>query len=83
MSNNEMSSETFMVTADELKSFALGMLENPIKEEYLTINQVCEMLGVVPSTLWRWNQSGYLKRIKVGKSARYRKSDINNLLSNQ
>lgn len=45
-----------------------------------TIKQVSEMLSVDKSTLWRWQQSGYLIPTKVGGLPRYRKSHIDELL---
>ncbi len=40
------------------------------------------MLGfnVSHTTLWKWQQSGYLIPVKVGKRVYYRRSDIQNLL---
>lgn len=49
---------------------------------HLTEEQACEVLGVKRLTLWRWNKSGYLKPVKVGKRNLYRQSDIDNLLMN-
>ncbi|MFI3290210.1 MAG: helix-turn-helix domain-containing protein [Rikenellaceae bacterium] len=45
-----------------------------------SIKQVCEMLSVDKSTLWRWQQRGYLVPTKVGDLPRYRKSQIDELL---
>lgn len=33
-------------------------------------------LGVNLSTLWRWDRSGYLKPVRIGRSVYYRLSDI-------
>ena len=33
-------------------------------------------LGVDLSTLWRWDRSGYLKPVRIGRSVYYRLSDI-------
>lgn len=55
----------------------------PAAEEFLTVKQVCEMLGVSAMTLYRWHNLGYLNKIKIGNSVRYRKSDINALNNNQ
>ncbi len=45
-----------------------------------SIKQVSEILSVDKSTLWRWQQSGYLVPTKVGDLPRYRKSQIDELL---
>ena len=50
---------------------------NTTTEKYLTIDQVCEMLGFDKATLWRWHKSGYLTRLKIGGGVRYRLSDVN------
>lgn len=54
----------------------------PIRQEetYLSANETAHKLGVDLSTLWRWNRSGYLKKIKVGKSVKYKGSDIRKLM---
>lgn len=49
-------------------------------EEYMTIEQVAELLKVEKTTLWRWNKSGYLVRFDVGGQKRYKKSDVHRLL---
>lgn len=53
----------------------------PKKEErYLSPNDAAKKLSVDPSTLYRWNKSGYLKAIKIGNKKRYRLSDIEKLM---
>ena len=49
-------------------------------EKYLTAQETADKLGVDVSTLWRWDKSGYLKKIKVGNKARYRESDVLKLM---
>lgn len=46
----------------------------------ITREEAAKMLNVSLTTLWRWNQEGYLKIIKVGYKALYRKSDIEAML---
>ena len=48
-------------------------------ETYLTQTQVCKLLNVSVTTLWRWDQKDVLKPIKVGGLNRYKKSDIDRL----
>lgn len=50
------------------------------EEDYLTAKETAKKLGVDLSTLWRWDKSGYLKKIKVGNTVRYRQSDVLNLM---
>lgn len=79
------------IKASELKSAFATLIDSAIakyKREVETkpedvlysIKQVCEILSVDKSTLWRWQQSGYLVPTKVGDLPRYRKSQIDELL---
>ncbi|OGH42270.1 MAG: hypothetical protein A3H79_01695 [Candidatus Levybacteria bacterium RIFCSPLOWO2_02_FULL_36_8b] len=43
------------------------MAENKIRlPRLLNINQVAKILGVVPTTLRRWDNNGRLKAIRIG-----------------
>lgn len=50
------------------------------KENYLTAQEAAEKLGVDVSTLWRWDKTDFLKKIKVGKKIFYRESDVIKLM---
>ena len=45
-------------------------------KKLLTRDEVCSILSVSPSTLWKWDKIGYLKKRKVGRSVFYEKNDI-------
>lgn len=49
-------------------------------EVYFTAQETVNKLGVDPSTLWRWDKTGYLKKVKLGNKVYYRQSDINKLM---
>ena len=49
-------------------------------ESYLSAQETADKLGVDVSTLWRWDKSGYLKKIKVGNKIRYRESEVIKLM---
>lgn len=68
--------EAFLQWAAEMKQ------SEPVQKEevYLSAKEAAKKLGVDLSTLWRWDRSGYLKKIKVGKSVKYRGSDIRKLM---
>lgn len=68
--------EAFLQWSEEQKQQAQVTQE----ENYLTAQEAADKLGVNDSTLWRWNKSGYLKRIKVGNAVRYRESDVLSLM---
>ncbi len=48
-------------------------------ETYFTQAEVCKLLSVSLTTLWRWDQKGVLKAVKVGGLNRYKKSDIDRI----
>lgn len=48
--------------------------------EYLTRNQVCELLQVNLSTLWCWKKKGKLIPVGVGNRVLYKRSDIDEVL---
>lgn len=70
----------------DLREWALELMnettiENNEKDEsYLTVEEVAKKLHITKPTLWRWDKSGYLKRIKVGGKVRYRESDVIKLM---
>lgn len=51
--------------------------------ETVTRLEAAKMLGVTSTTLWRWDQLGYLKGIHVGAKLYYRKSDVMDLKLNK
>ena len=50
--------------------------EKPKEDKSLTIAQVCDLLEVDKSTLWHWNEEGYLKKIYIGGKPRYKESEV-------
>ena len=42
--------------------------------------EVVRMLGVDPSTLWRWEHAGYLRPVRIGVKVKYRKGDLDKLM---
>ena len=81
----------YQITQADLKEFAMTLIEDTKKEleekiladkmeRYMSPKDVAEMLGVNPSTLWRWSNSKYLTPSNVGGKKRYKYSDIKKLL---
>lgn len=64
---------------DEQKAKEQSALQQKKKEDYLTVNEVCEILGVTKPTLWRWAKMNYLVPTKVGKKNFYKASEIDSL----
>lgn len=69
------------VIADTKKELEAQIIEDK-GERYLSIKQVCELISIDPSSLWRWKKRGYLVPIEVGGKRRYRMSDVRRILNN-
>lgn len=67
--------EAFLQWCEETKS-----KDTSQPEKYLTANETAKHLGVDISTLWRWDKTGYLKKVKRGSKVFYKESDINALM---
>lgn len=67
--------EAFLQWSEEAKP-----KDTPQPERYLTTNETAKRLGVDTSTLWRWDKTGYLKKIKRGSKVFYKESDVNTLV---
>lgn len=68
------------VIADTKKELEAQIAEDR-GERYLSIKQVCEILSVDASTLWRWRKRGYLLPAEIGGRRRYKMSDIRRILN--
>lgn len=53
------------------------------KNEILTRKQVMKMLDISASTLWRWTESGYIKKSKIGNRVYFIYSDVINALNKE
>ena len=77
-----------MVSADDLREFAFAimdearrMAEEAEKEEkFLTEKEVCKLLNVTHTTLWRWNNKGWLRSRGFGRRRMWAQSDIDRLM---
>lgn len=52
-------------------------------KEMLTVDEVVSMLKVSKMTLWRWDKNGLLSKIDMGGVRRYRRSEVEALISNR
>lgn len=75
------------ITLSDLLAFSKEIVKEAMDEkekelevknsgEFLTIEQVCGLLTVDKSTLWRWHNNGYLKKRRVGGRVLYSKNDV-------
>lgn len=72
---------TVAITLEDLRRFHQEVIAEDRGERYLSIKQVCEILSVDASTLWRWRKRGYLVPAKIGGKRRYKMSDIRRILN--
>jgi len=56
-------------------------MNNNLKDEYYTIDEVAKTLKVAYLTVYRWIRSGKLKALKAGKQYRIDKSYLNSFLN--
>ena len=54
--------------------------ESEQPSEYYTRDELCHMAHISPTTLWRMEQDGLVKKRKFGKKNLYLKSEIDVLL---
>ena len=55
-------------------------VEKPEDEGFYDRDEICNLLHIAYPTLWRIEQSGILKRQKVGRKNLYSKQDVNLLI---
>ncbi len=68
------------IVEDVIESYKREVTAKP-QDVLYTPKQVCEILSIDKSTLWRWGKIDYLCGIKVGDSVRYRKSQIDDIIN--
>ena len=51
------------------------------KEEYMSIDDVCSVLKIHRSTLWRWRKYGLIPFMQYGGTIRFKASDINSFIN--
>ena len=51
-------------------------------EEYLTAAQMTEILKISAVSLWAWDKKGITKPLRIGNAKRYRRSDLEKIISN-
>lgn len=66
-------------TVHELKAMVKEAVENSAKNRLLSFHQVQPQVQLSRVTIWRWEKEGkFPKHIKLGRSIRWRESDIQN-----
>lgn len=59
------------------------MESKPLKEEFLTRNQVAELCHVKPITILRWEKKGLIKGYGIASKYLYSKDEILDLIYNR
>jgi predicted DNA-binding transcriptional regulator AlpA len=84
---------TLTVKASDLTAFGQYLIDNAAREAaeqkrlkdedvLYSVDEVMKVLNIKNrTTIWRWQKSGYLVPVKVGKMCRYRKSDVDAILN--
>lgn len=80
-----------MISTDDLAALAEIIIENyeekkrqqmeKSHKEMMTADEVCSLLHVNRSTLWRWDKDEYLKNVKVGKKLMYKRDEVEKVLN--
>ncbi len=66
-------------TVHELKVMVKEAVQNHAKNRLLSFHQVQPQVQLSRVTIWRWEKEGkFPKHIKLGRSIRWRESDIQN-----
>ena len=53
----------------------------PAQPEYYERSQLCDLAHISPTTLWRMEKDGLIKKVKFGRRNLYLKTDVDELLS--
>lgn len=84
---NDTPSLNITISAGQLKEcidYAVGKQLNEAEkrenERMLTTEEVCEIAQVSRQTVHRWKTAGIIPFLKIGKSVRFKYSDVMNLL---
>lgn len=77
---------SFTVTAEALRAYGIVIAQEVLNAQakdsdaiLLTVEEAGDLLKVSRTALWRWEKKGILTPIKIGRSVRYRKSDLEEL----
>src|SRR5690606_40189605 len=79
---------SFTVTPEALRAYGIAIAQEVLNAQakakdsdaiLLTVEEAGELLKASRTALWRWEKKGILKPIKIGRSVRYRKSDLEEL----
>ena len=77
---------SFTVTAEALRAYGIAIAQEVLNAQpqeaealLLTVEEAGDLLKVSRTALWRWEKKGILEPVKIGRTVRYRKSDLEEL----
>ena len=76
MEMHEMTSMQFEEMLQKAVEAAISKQKESTSNVLLKREATAARLGVDLSTLWRWDRSGYLRPVRIGRSVYYKLSDI-------
>jgi excisionase family DNA binding protein len=72
--------DLFRAFSDQKTELEAKLQKAETTEVYYSPKEVSKMLQIDISSLWRWEQKGYLVGVRVGGKKRFKKSDIDKLM---
>lgn len=83
----EVSLQDLLAYSDEVdrKGYARGKKQQALipAEEYLTSEEMAKTLKISLVTLWSWDKKGITQPLKIGNQKRYRRSDLEKILTHE
>jgi hypothetical protein len=78
----EITGSDLLEYSDEMvKRSVEAVKTKEVQEEYLTSEEMAKTLKVSLVTLWSWDKKGLTKPLRIGNAKRYRRSDLEKILS--
>lgn len=72
----ELSPESLKAMISEAVSTAIADLHKENNKKYLTIDDLCEMFHVIPSTIHNWVNKGILKVYKISDRTLFKVEEV-------
>ena len=66
-----------LISAALMESSGATVQTVKTEDAYLSIEEVCKLLKIHKSTLWRWRKQGLIPYMQYGRTVRFKLSDIN------
>lgn len=68
-------------TREALNEVVAGINQQPQPQNrFLSVERTMELMDVSRTTLWHWERKGILLPVKIGRTVKYRESDVIELI---